>query len=72
MAVKSFKSDSLGVTIDIDHDKCVGAGECVAVCPADVFELQDGKSVAPRVDDCTECCACIDACPSQAIKHSTC
>lgn len=72
MGVKEYKSDNGEMTIEIDLDKCVGAGECVAVCPADVFELVDGKSTAPRINDCTECCACVDACPSQVIKHNSC
>ncbi|WP_096205964.1 4Fe-4S binding protein [Candidatus Methanoperedens nitratireducens] len=25
-----------------------------------------------RIDDCIECCACVDACPTKAIKHSSC
>ncbi len=72
MAVKSYKSESLDATIEIDNDKCTGAGECIAVCPAEVFELVDGKATVPRIDDCTECCACVEACPNGAIKHSTC
>ncbi|MEE8402775.1 MAG: 4Fe-4S binding protein [Candidatus Hydrothermarchaeaceae archaeon] len=56
----------------IDHDKCTGAGECVDVCPVEVFELVDGKSTAPKVDECIECCACVESCPSNAIEHSSC
>ncbi|RLG72805.1 MAG: 4Fe-4S ferredoxin [Methanobacteriota archaeon] len=60
------------VTIKIDYDKCIGSGECVDVCPSDVFELVDGKSTAPNVADCIECCACVSACPTNAIEHSSC
>jgi len=72
LTVKKFESDSLGVTIEIDHDKCTGAGECVDVCPTEVFELVDGKSTAPNIDECIECCAYVEACPTQAIKHTSC
>lgn len=72
MAVKSYRSDSLDATIEIDEDKCVGASECVAICPSDVFEIINGKATAPKMDDCTECCACVEACPEGAIKHSSC
>jgi len=44
----------------------------VDVCPAEVYELVDGKSTAPRVADCIECCACVEACPEGAIEHSSC
>lgn len=72
MAVKKYESESLGITIGIDHDKCIGAGECVDVCPTEVCELVDNKSTAPNIDECIECCACMEVCPTQAIKHSSC
>ena len=31
--------------VTVDHDKCTGDGECVDVCPVEVYELQDGKAV---------------------------
>ena len=67
-----YKSDSLGITIEIDHEKCDGDGECVDICPAEVFEMQNEKSVVINIDECTECCACVEACPQEAIKHSSC
>jgi NAD-dependent dihydropyrimidine dehydrogenase PreA subunit len=72
MAMKIWKSVSLGITLEIDYDKCQGHGKCVEECPGEVFELEDHKSTCPGIDDCIECCACIDACPESAIKHSSC
>jgi len=72
LTVKKYESDALGITTEIDHDKCIGAGECVDVCPTEVFELVDGKATAPNIDECIECCACVEACPTQAIKHTSC
>ena len=51
MVVMTYKSDSLGVTIEIDHDACDGDGECVDVCPAEVFVLENEKSTAPNIDE---------------------
>ncbi|MEM3564392.1 MAG: ferredoxin family protein [Candidatus Jordarchaeaceae archaeon] len=59
MVVKEFKSGD--IVIKIDYNKCNGDGECVDVCPVDVYELVEGKSTAPRVEDCTECCACVES-----------
>ncbi|MEM1575405.1 MAG: 4Fe-4S binding protein [Nitrososphaerota archaeon] len=70
--VKKWTSESLGVTIEIDYDKCIGAGQCVAVCPTGVYELKDGKSTAPNIDSCIQCCVCVTSCPTGAIKHSSC
>ena len=72
MAVKKYESKAVGLTIEIDEDKCNADGECVNVCPTNVFEIIDGKSHAVRVDDCIECCACVDVCPPKAIKHTSC
>jgi NAD-dependent dihydropyrimidine dehydrogenase PreA subunit len=58
--------------IIVDTEKCVGCGECVDVCPSDVFELQDEKSVVVSPDECVECCACVEACPEDAITHDSC
>jgi NAD-dependent dihydropyrimidine dehydrogenase PreA subunit len=68
--IKEWKSADW--TIKIDYDKCVGAGECVDICPSEVFELVNGKSTPPNIDDCVECCSCVEVCPEDAIEHSSC
>mgnify|MGYP000008672855 FL=1 len=70
--IKKWSSESLGITIEIDYDKCTGVGECVRVCPTQVYELINGKSTATNIDQCIQCCACVAACPNNAIKHSSC
>jgi len=58
--------------VKIDLDLCVGAGECVNVCPVNVYELVDGKVKADNIGTCTDCGACQGVCPTNAIlKHST-
>ena len=34
--------DKMAWNVTVDHDKCTGDGECVDVCPVEVYELQDG------------------------------
>lgn len=70
MVVKEWKSGDM--VIKVDYDKCNGDGECVDVCPVDCYELVEGKTTAPRIEDCTECCACVESCPENAIEHSSC
>ena len=70
--IEEFTSSSGDMTIKIDYDKCTGIGQCIEDCPVDVYELKDGKAVAPRVDDCIECCVCVESCPNGAIEHSSC
>lgn len=52
----------------IDEKKCEGCGNCVNLCPGDVFEMQDEKAVIVREDDCLDCGSCAEECPSQAIN----
>jgi len=52
----------------VDTKKCTGAGACAEVCPANVFDIVEGKAVVARPDDCTECLACEASCPNNAIS----
>ena len=72
MVVKKYENEESGVKIEIDEEKCIGAGECVKACGSGVFELVDGKAHAVKVEDCSECCLCVDSCPTGAITHSSC
>jgi NAD-dependent dihydropyrimidine dehydrogenase PreA subunit len=68
--IKTWRSDT--VTIKVDYDKCQGHGECADACPSEVYDLQDGKTVPIKIDDCIECCTCVETCPEGAIIHSSC
>jgi len=63
--VQKWESGDLWVEIDLDL--CVGAGECVDVCPVDVYEVVGGKVQAERIEDCTECGLCEGVCHTDAI-----
>jgi len=59
--------------ITVDHSKCDGCGECMSVCPNEVFEFNDDdKSVPANMDDCDDCCSCVESCPNEAITNSEC
>ena len=51
----------------VNTEKCIGCGECVEICPAGVYELQDGLSVVVDPTDCLGCEYCLDACEADAI-----
>ena len=52
---------------EVDADKCIGCGECMEVCPVDVYELQDEKSVPVNAEECLGCESCVEVCQSEAI-----
>ena len=57
----------LEYAVEIDTEKCIGCGDCVDICPADVLELQDGKSVPVNIEDCIGCGSCVAVCEQRAI-----
>jgi NAD-dependent dihydropyrimidine dehydrogenase PreA subunit len=69
MSIKVYEAE---VVIKIDTDKCKGGGECVEVCPSGVYEIIEEKAVASKVEDCIQCCLCVENCPTGAIDHSAC
>lgn len=57
----------MGWNVTVDADKCTGDGECIDVCPVEVYELQDGKAVPVNPDECLGCESCVEVCESGAI-----
>ena len=53
--------------VTVDHDKCTGDGECVDVCPVEVYEIQDGKAVPVNEEECLGCESCVEVCEQDAI-----
>jgi NAD-dependent dihydropyrimidine dehydrogenase PreA subunit len=57
----------MGYEVEVDADKCEGCEECVEVCPVDVYEIEDGKSVPVNAEECLGCESCVEVCESEAI-----
>jgi NAD-dependent dihydropyrimidine dehydrogenase PreA subunit len=55
--------------IELDPERCKGAGLCEQVCPVDVFEVDQSRRLAtlPRAQRCVQCGACIVQCPFDAL-----
>jgi len=51
----------------VEESKCVGCEECVDVCPVEVFEMQDEKSVVVAGEECLGCESCVEVCEEAAI-----
>ena len=51
----------------VEEEKCVGCEECVDVCPTEVFEMENEKSVVAEPDECLGCESCVEVCEEGAI-----
>ena len=52
--------------VHVDSERCDSCGECVKMCPVDVFEMPY-KAVAVRPVNCMGCRTCVALCKSAAI-----
>ena len=55
------------VTLELDEEKCVGCGMCLAVCPHAVLGMNNGHVMIKNRDACMECGACARNCPTEAV-----
>jgi NAD-dependent dihydropyrimidine dehydrogenase PreA subunit len=53
--------------IIVDPEKCNGCGECLDICPEEVYELQEEKAVPVNAEDCEGCESCVEVCDEEAI-----
>lgn len=63
------ESQSPGVQKLYTESKCIGAQECVKMCPEDALTLTP-KGIITDYQACTLCGICADVCPTKAIEMS--
>ena len=61
------------IKVSIDDKRCLGpekSGECVGVCPVNIFEAREEKVMVleENEDECILCNLCLDKCPVSAIS----
>ena len=53
--------------ITIDQTKCKLCGECVKICPVEIYQLDTDHVVVGNTEECSGCQSCISVCETQAI-----
>lgn len=56
--------------IVIDEKKCTICGECINICPNEVYRLEDAHVIVANATDCSNCQSCVSMCEPQAITIS--
>ena len=56
--------------IVIDETKCKVCGECVKICPVEIYKQEGNRIIVCNTDECSGCQSCISVCESQAITIS--
>ena len=56
--------------IVIDDQKCEACGECVKICPVEIYKLDAGRLIVGNSDECSGCQSCVSVCEKQAITIS--
>ena len=54
------------MTIELDQNKCIGCGTCVAICPGN-FEMNGAKARVKSQEDTGCAKQAADSCPVSAI-----
>jgi NAD-dependent dihydropyrimidine dehydrogenase PreA subunit len=56
--------------IVIDEKKCTVCGECVKICPVEIYKQENDHIVVGNTDECSDCKSCIEVCVAEAIAMS--
>ena len=53
--------------ITVNDGKCIGCGDCMDVCPVEVYEVKSGKAIPVQEEDCLGCMSCTEVCNEDAL-----
>jgi NAD-dependent dihydropyrimidine dehydrogenase PreA subunit len=55
--------------VNVNMECCTGCGECVNICPVEVYQLgPDGKTDPYQAGECVGCMSCGEVCPDHCIE----
>ncbi len=56
--------------ISWNEQQCISCGQCLAICPTQVYQHDSEWHVTAKLENCTECGQCEQVCPRNAIVFS--
>lgn len=51
-----------------DESLCIHCGQCLSICPLDVFSKDENWKITVNYASCIACGICVDACPTKALS----
>ncbi|MDD3976983.1 MAG: 4Fe-4S binding protein [Methanomicrobium sp.] len=60
--------EKLDESVSRDKKECIDCGECISICPQEVFSFDEDWSIQMDTDKCVLCGKCTTACPHGALK----
>lgn len=55
-------------SVNRNADECIDCGECVSVCPQEVFSFDDEWNISMKPENCVLCGKCVESCPHGALS----
>ncbi len=52
---------------ELDREACNSCGNCIEICPGEIYQWVGERPGAIDAEECIECRACEDQCPVHAI-----
>ena len=57
-----------GFTVVVNHDKCIGCGKCIDICPQQIITKREDGKICIDQDHCMGCGFCKTKCASDALQ----
>lgn len=53
--------------LTIDEKKCKVCGECISICPVEIYKQEGERIAVGNTEECSGCQSCISVCTNEAI-----
>ncbi len=55
-------------SVSRNKEECIDCGECISVCPQNVFSFDEEWNITLKTENCVLCGKCVEACPHNALS----